>query len=369
MIIKDITLDFFRNYLHLEADFDPRINVIYGENAQGKTNLLEALAYLSSARSHRARYDRELIQFGVDSAFIKAEISSRGRDFTLEARLTRGARRQLYSNGVALKSAAELSGILNTVLFCPEDLSLIREGAAARRRFLDDCICQLRPRYAAALSEYRRLYEHKIRILRDWEQNPSLLDTLDDFNLRLSQTGAVLIHYRAHFIRKLRELTPGIHRDFSGGREKLEMHYKTVSTVTDAEAQPRALLPELLRHQEHHRRAELDSRQCLSGPHKDDLEVEVDGVSAKTFASQGQTRTAALSLKLACREIFCHDTGRWPVLLLDDVLSELDARRQSFVLERIEGGQVFITCCENMNTGQIRGGRTFHISRGRVTAG
>ena len=179
MIVHSIALDFFRNYVHLDARFSPEVNVIYGENAQGKTNLLEAVAYLSTASSHRARYDRELIQFGVDHAFVKAEVSARGRDFTLEARLGRGMRRQLYSNGVRLKSAGELSGVLNTVLFCPEDLYLIREGAATRRRFLDGCICQLRPKYAEALAEYRRLYEHKVRILRDWEEHPSLLDTLD----------------------------------------------------------------------------------------------------------------------------------------------------------------------------------------------
>jgi len=208
MIVHSIALDFFRNYVHLDARFSPEVNVIYGENAQGKTNLLEAVAYLSTASSHRARYDRELIQFGVDHAFVKAEVSARGRDFTLEARLGRGVRRQLYSNGVRLKSAGELSGVLNTVLFCPEDLYLIREGAATRRRFLDGCICQLRPKYAEALAEYRRLYEHKVRILRDWEEHPSLLDTLDEFNLRMAQTGALLIHYRAHFVKRLREVTP-----------------------------------------------------------------------------------------------------------------------------------------------------------------
>lgn len=206
-------------------------------------------------------------------------------------------RRQLYSNGVRLKSAGELSGVLNTVLFCPEDLYLIREGAATRRRFLDGCICQLRPKYAEALAEYRRLYEHKVRILRDWEEHPSLLDTLDEFNLRMAQTGALLIHYRAHFVKRLREVTPPIHLDFSGGREKLGLAYETVSTVTDPEDSPRSILPQLLAHQESHRKAELESRQCLSGPHKDDLTVELNGMSAKTFASQGQTRTAALSLQ------------------------------------------------------------------------
>ena len=238
MIVKSLELDFFRNYVHLEAVFDPRVNLIYGDNAQGKTNLLEAVAYLSTARSHRARYDREMIMLGVDGAFVKGEVRSRARDFTLEARLNRGARRQLWSNGVRLKTAGELSGILNTVLFCPEDLYLIREGGAARRRFLDSAICQLRPRYEQALSEYNRLYDHKVRILRDWQENLSLLSTLDDFNLRMAQTGALIVHYRAHFIRRLQESAPAIHRDFSGGKEELSLRYETVSTVTDPEPKP-----------------------------------------------------------------------------------------------------------------------------------
>ena len=366
MTVDHITLDFFRNYVHLEADFHPGVNVIVGDNAQGKTNLLEAVAYLSGASSHRARYDREMIQFGVDSAFLKGEVNSGGRDYTLEADLFRGARRQLRSNGVRLKTAAELSGILNTVLFCPEDLFLIKEGAAARRRFLDDCISQLRPRYAAALAEYKKLYEHKTRILRDSEEKPSLLDTLDDFSLRMAQCGAILIHYRAHFIKRLREIAPAVHADCSGGREALTLRYETVSAVTDPEAQPRDLLPHLLAHQEAHRAAEIASRQCLSGPHKDDVAVSIDGNPAKTFASQGQTRTAALALKLAAREVFKGDTGEWPVLLLDDVLSELDQRRQEFVLNRITSGQVFITCCEEEKLAQLREGRAFHIKNGTL---
>ena len=366
MIIKRLELNFFRNYAHLEADFDHRVNLIYGDNAQGKTNLLEAVAYLSAARSHRTRYDREMIMLDVDSAFIKGEMFSRDRDFTLEVKLFRGRGRQLCSNGVKLKAAGELAGILNTVLFCPEDLSLIKAGAAERRRFLDGAICQLRPRYAQALAEYNRLHEHKTRILRDWPENPSLLQMLDDFNLRMAQTGAVLIHYRAHFVKRLQEHAPAIHADFSGGREELELAYETVSTVTDPRRTPRELLPQLLEHQEAHRQAELDSRQCLSGPHKDDLAVTIGGQSAKTYASQGQTRTAALSLKLAQREIFQEETGEWPVLLLDDVLSELDARRQSFVLNRIRGGQVFITCCEEEKLEGLEGGKVFHIHDGRL---
>ena len=366
MTVHEITLDFFRNYVHVSARFHPGVNVIVGENAQGKTNLLEAIAYLSSASSHRARYDRELIRHGVDHAFLKGRVSSRGRELTLEADLHQGSRRQLRSNGARLKTAAELSGLLNTVLFCPEDLYLIREGAEARRRFLDGCISQLRPRYAQALAEYRRLYQHKTRILKDSEQYPGLLETLDDFSRRLAQCGAVLIHYRAHFVKRLAETAPAIHADCSGGREKLALRYETVSTVTDPEAPPKVLLPQLLAHQESHREAELAARACLSGPHKDELAVEIDGSPAKAYASQGQTRTAALALKLAARDIFRQETEEWPVLLLDDVLSELDARRQEFVLNRITDGQVFITCCEEGVLSRLKDGKAFYIHKGKL---
>ena len=184
--------------------------------------------------------------------------------------------------------------------------------------------------------------------------------------MAMARAGAVLIHYRAHFIRRLRDVVPPIHADFSGGREALGLRYATVSTVTDPEAPARDILPQLLEHQRTHRQAELDARQCLTGPHKDDLLVDLDGMEAKTYASQGQTRTAALSLKLGCREIFFQDTGEWPVLLLDDVLSELDHRRQAFVLNRIGGGQVFITCCEEDRLSGLEEGAVFHIQGGRL---
>lgn len=366
MTVDQITLDCFRSYTRAEAVFHPGVNVIAGENAQGKTNLLEAIAYLSSASSHRARYDRELIQHGAEHAFLRAQVTSRGRTLTLEAGLHRGARRQLRSNGVKLKTAGELSGLFNTVLFCPEDLYLIREGAEARRRFLDSCICQLRPRYAQALGEYKRLYQHKTRILRDSGEHPGLLAALDDFSMRMAQCGAVLIHYRAHFIRRLTETAPEIHADCSGGREKLGLRYETVSTVTDPEAGVKAILPQLVAHQEAHREAEIAARSCLSGPHKDDLLVEIDGSPAKAYASQGQTRTAALALKMAARDIFRQETEEWPVLLLDDVLSELDARRQEFVLNRITSGQVFITCCEEEKLTKLKSGKAFWVKDGKL---
>ena len=365
MRIDVLSLDFFRNYVHLDAAFDPNINVIYGDNAQGKTNLLEAVAYLSGV-SHRARYDKELIQFGVDHAFLKSSVLSRERTFLLEAELHRGARRVLRSNGVKLKNSGELSGIFQSVLFCPEDLYLIREGAAARRKFMDQSLCQLRPRYAQALAEYHRLYEHKTRILRDREDNPGMLAMLPDFNERMCRVGAILIYYRARYCRALEGYAAPAHEDCSGGREKLTLGYETVKTVLDPFAKTEDIARNLREHQESHYHAELASGLCLSGPHKDDFIVEVNGRSARQFCSQGQVRTAALSLKLADREIHRSAVGEYPVMLLDDVLSELDPKRQEYVLNRISGGQVFITCCENDRLDRLQAGRLFHIQNGEV---
>ena len=365
MKLRRIALDGFRNYTDFTADFSPGVNVIWGENAQGKTNLLEAIGFLSGARSHRARGDKELISFHRDQGTITAEVTSRGRDFLLEVQLFRGARRRLFVNHVKCKTAAELGGIVQTVLFCPEDLALIKAGAAERRSFLDHAICQLRPRYAEALAQYNKLLDHKTRILRDWEKHPSLLDVLEDFNEAMARAGALVIHYRAHFVRKLAEKAAQIQTEFSGGRETLALHYATVSTVRDPLGPTVELYEDLRRHQDSHAKAERDARSCLSGPHKDDLVARINGQPARQYASQGQTRTAALSLKLAERELFRDDTGQWPILLLDDVLSELDARRQDFVLRRITGGQVILTGCEAPD-GSFPEGRTLHIVQGKL---
>ena len=365
MKLRRIALDGFRNYTDFTADFSPGVNVIWGENAQGKTNLLEAIGFLSGARSHRARGDKELISFHKDQGTITAEVTSRGRDFLLEVQLFRGARRRLFVNHVKCKTAAELGGIVQTVLFCPEDLALIKAGAAERRSFLDHAICQLRPRYAEALAQYNKLLDHKTRILRDREKHPSLLDVLEDFNEAMARAGALVIHYRAHFVRKLAEKAAQIQTEFSGGRETLALHYATVSTVRDPLGPTVELYEDLRRHQNSHAKAERDARSCLSGPHKDDLVARINGQPARQYASQGQTRTAALSLKLAERELFRDDTGQWPILLLDDVLSELDARRQDFVLRRITGGQVILTGCEAPD-GTFPEGRTLHIVQGKL---
>lgn len=367
MIVKSISLNGFRNYKNVSASFSDGVNVIIGDNAQGKTNMLEALWFLASGRSFRERSDSSVIGFDADGFSVSAQIESGGREQRIDISLRRGGRKRISANGVRLKTAAELSERLTAVLFCPDDLHIIRDGAAARRRMMDQCICQLRPRYAAILSQFSRAYESKTRILRDHFEKPSLLDTLDDFSYRLACLGAELIYYRAHFVKKLALHASAIHSEFSGGADELELKYMTVSTVEDPERPPSEILPALLDHQRTHREAEIASGLCLSGAHKDDLDVSINGRAAKSFASQGQTRTAALSLKLAEREIHFSDRGEYPILLLDDVLSELDSGRRSFILNRIADGQIFITCCESGDIAERTGGRLIRVSGGVIS--
>jgi len=364
MELNKLRLENFRNYEKLETEFVPGVNLILGDNAQGKTNLLEAVFYLSMGHGFRTRKEMELLRFGAEFADLEASFFSRERQQSMRAILFAGRKpRQLYLGGVKQKSFAPFHGLLTTVLFCPEDLMVLKAGASQRRKLLDQALCQLRPGYAKALTEYQRLLDNKARILKDWKDNPSLTQLLPDYNLRMAQIGAMLIGYRANYLEKLDRCTGRYHREFSGGKESLRLSYKTVSTVTDPFAPRQILEAQILQHQDSHARAELDSGQCLTGPHKDDFDVLLDDISLKSFGSQGQVRTAAISLKLAERDIFRDDTGEMPILLLDDVLSELDIRRQDFVLNQIKTGQVFITCCEKDRLTDL--GQVILIEQGR----
>ena len=365
MKILDLSLTGFRNYESFQCAFDPGVNLIVGQNAQGKTNLLEAICYLSRGAACRTRKEAELIRFGSEFAELIATVESYGREQTLRTVMFAGRRpRRLFLSGVKKSSREDLDGVLNTVLFCPEDLMVLKKGAAERRKLLDDALCQLRPRYAQALEEYRRLLAQKSAALRARFEQPAMLELIPDYNERMAQTGAILIHTRARYLQELERRAAVYHESFSGGKETMRLDYQTVSTVTDPTASAATVYEQLREHQQSHYRAELDSQQCLSGPHRDDFETALNGLPMKAFPSQGQTRTAAISLKLAERDLFEADSGELPVLLLDDVLSELDPDRQDFVLNRIQNGQVFITCCEQEKITEI--GKTIQITDGRM---
>lgn len=365
MKINALELNHFRNYEQEKFLFDPAVNLICGENGQGKTNLLEAVAACSTMRLFRTAQKKEGLQFGQDHAFITADFEAQNRDFSIELRISRNKAMEIYKNGVRQKRQFDVQGLLKTVLFCPEDLMLVRAGANARRRFLDVALCQLRPNYARYLEEYHRLHEHKTRILRDSEEKPSLLSMWDDYSLRMAHFGARIIRYRAYYCKKLLCAAANIYTDIAP-HEVLFGIYQTVSSVTDPFAEAKQIEKELIDHVYSHKNAEIAAKSCLSGPHKDDLILQLDGRSAASFGSQGQVRTCTLSLKLAERELFFTEDGEYPVLLLDDVLSELDRRRQDFVLNRISSGQVMITCCEDGISEKLKAGAVFTIQNGEI---
>ena len=365
MNLIELTLRNFRNYEEISLELDPGVNLIVGDNAQGKTNLLEAIGYLGSGKSFRAQKTGEMIRFGTDFGEIEGQICSQERCQKLRWVLFSGSRpRQIYRNGVKKKTAGDIHGVLSSVLFCPEDLMILKTGSAPRRRFTDIAISQLRPNYDAALTEYNRILDSKSRILKDHFENPAVLEILPEYNTRLCQIGALLISYRARFFESLGKAAAVYHHSFSGGKEEFSLEYKTVSTVRDPFAPVQELTQALQEHLQDHYRAELETAQCLTGPHKDDFTVFLSGIDLKAYGSQGQTRTAAISLKLAQRELQKRETGEEPVLLLDDVLSELDPGRQDFVLNQIVSGQVFITCCEPGRFTKL--GKTIEVCKGQV---
>jgi len=365
MNLTELRLRSFRNYENLTVDFEPGVNLIVGDNAQGKTNLLEAICYLGSGKSFRAMKTGEMIRFGDDFAEIEGDVYAQERNQKLRWVLFSGSRpRQIWKNGVKKKTTAEISGILPTVLFCPEDLMVLKTGAAQRRRLGDHALCALRPNYEAALTEYNRILEQKSRILKDHFDNPRVLEILPEYNTRLCQVGALLISYRTRFYESLGKAAAQYHGQFSGFSEEFRLDYRTVSTVSDPFAPVAKLTEDLQEHLQRHYRAELETGQCLTGPHKDDFTVTLSGIDLKSYGSQGQTRTAAISLKLAQRQLMGREWGEEPVLLLDDVLSELDPGRQDFVLNQIVSGQVFITCCEPGRFTKL--GKTIEIRRGNL---
>lgn len=366
MRIDNITLYDWRNYSFAQANFVPGVNLLVGDNAQGKTNLLEAIIYLSQFQSFRTRSQSELIRIGADFSDLRANIICSDRNQNIRAVIFSGRRpRQLYLNDVKKKSSADFSGVLPTVLFCPEDLLVLKSGAQSRRRMIDHALCQLQPVYAAALMEYNRCLDQKSRILKDCTFKPGLLDILPEYNERLAQIGATIVYYRARYIRALNEAAQIYHSEFSGGKEVLHLSYQTVKTIENIYSPKQRLYECLREHQESHNRAERETGQCLSGPHKDDLNAEVNNLSVKSYGSQGQTRTAAISLKLAERELMRKILKEEPVLLLDDVLSELDAGRQDYVLNKLKEGQVFITCCEKNKLTEI--GKVFSVQNGCIS--
>ena len=333
MFIESIDLHNFRNYEELHLDLGEGTHIFYGENAQGKTNLLEAI-YLSAAnKSHRSAKDREMIRFGEEEAHIKVMAVRKDVRIRIDMHLKKDKNKGIAVNGVPLRRSRDFIGTLNAVIFSPEDLQIVKEGPQERRKFIDTELCQLDPIYTSSFINYRKALEERNKLLKDLYYEPSLQDTMDVWDEQLVRFGSDLIRKREEFIKELNELIQPIHNHLSGGREELRLRYEP-DVTEDAYAEKLRLA------------RDRDSRMKTTtvGPHRDDFGFILNDVDARVYGSQGQQRTSALSLKMAEISMVRKKTGNQPILLLDDVFSELDSGRQSYLLDGIQDIQTFITC-------------------------
>lgn len=333
MYIRSLQLANFRNYESLSLEFSEGTNILYGDNAQGKTNILEALYLVATTKSHRSVRDRDMIRFGCQEGHIRTVLIKNGVDYQVDMHLRAAKTKGLAINGQKLKRASQLMGLLHIVFFSPEDLTIVKNGPAYRRHFLDMELCQLDGDYLFNLNHYNRIVDQRNRLLKEIWNNPDLEATLDVWDDQLAEYGTKIIARRREFMEQLADLIGDIHLRLSGGREHLSLQY-----LPDTEAA--ALKEKLLQNRERDKYLKSTS----VGPHKDDFSFVCNEIDLRKFGSQGQQRTCALSLKLAEIELVKKMIGDSPVLMLDDVLSELDTNRQNTLLDSLGGIQTFITC-------------------------
>ena len=357
MFVESVELKNYRNYEELHMEFDPGTNVLYGDNAQGKTNVLESVYLCATTKSHRGSKDKEIIRFSQDESHIKMMIRKDGVPYRIDMHLKKNKTKGIAINGLPIRRASELFGIVNVVFFSPEDLNIIKNGPAERRRFVDLELCQLNRLYVHALAQYNRTLIQRNRLLKELSFKPELLDTLDIWDMQLASFGKDVIKSRREFADQLNELIRYIHSHLSGGWAELVIRYEPNTEENELEA---AL--------KRSRETDLRQRTTMAGPHRDDLSFVVNGIDIRRFGSQGQQRTAALSLKLAEIELVKKLVKDYPVLLLDDVLSELDSRRQEHLLSGIKHIQTIITCTglDDLVTHSFHIDRVFQIVNGTV---
>lgn len=333
MIIKSLELENFRNYGTLSIDFDSGTNILYGDNAQGKTNILEAIFLSATTKSHKGSKDRDIINFDAQEAHIRTYVVKDGLENRVDMHLRKNKSKGIAINGQKIKKAADLLGLLNVVFFSPEDLSIIKNGPADRRRFVDLELCQLDSVYLHDLNNYNKIINQRNKLLKELYFNPELKDTLSIWDTQLVAFGSKVIERRSVFVDQLNEILYEIHLKLSGGKEKLKIVYE-----------PDVLSDNFEKKLEISQEKDIKFKQTSTGPHRDDFSFMADDIDIRRFGSQGQQRTAALSLKLAELELVKKVTKDVPLLLLDDVLSELDSSRQNYLLNSIGDIQTIITC-------------------------
>ena len=357
MIIKSLELDHYRNYERLDIEFDEGINILYGNNAQGKTNILESIYYLGTTKSHKGSKDKDVIRFGKDESHIRSLVIKNGIDYKLDMHLRKSKSKVIAINGNQIKKASELLGIVNIILFSPEDLSIIKNSPSDRRRFMDLELCQLDKVYLSNLSNYNKIVNQRNTLLKDIWNHPELRDTLDIWDNQLVSLGSKIIERRELFVSQLNEIINEIHKKLSGEDKLLEINYSPNVTVQDYEKLMMS-----------NREKDIRYKLTSVGPHRDDFIFMIDGVDVKKFGSQGQQRTVALSLKLSEIELVKNLTGNPPILLLDDVLSELDSNRQNYLLNSIGDIQTIITCTglDEFINNRIHVNQVFKITNGTI---
>lgn len=357
MYIESIELKNFRNYQDLQLDFDKGTNIFYGDNAQGKTNILESVYICGTTKSHKGSKDKEIIRFGEEESHIRMMVKKDELSYKIDMHLRKNKAKGVAINGLPIKKARELFGIVNLVFFSPEDLNIIKNGPGERRRFMDLELCQLDQIYLTDLAGYNHIVNQRNRLLKDLYQNPSLRETLEIWDIQMLQYGKKIIEKRRDFVRDLNDVIKDIHRNLTGGEEHLEVIYEP---STESECFEETL--------KKNRERDMRMKMTSAGPHRDDLCFMVNGIDIRKFGSQGQQRTAALSLKLSEIYLVKEKIKDTPILLLDDVLSELDSNRQTYLLDSIHDIQTLITCTglDDFVSHQFHINKVFKVVKGEV---
>lgn len=357
MICSSLTLKNFRNIAEEHLSFDEGVNIFLGRNAQGKTNLIEALWLFSANRSFRSASETDFIRLGEKSAQIKTEFHKNERDQKEEIRFFSGKNREMLKNGVKIKPSEAL-GVFNCVLFFPEHLLLVKSGPEERRKFLDIAISQIKPQYDRLLKDYTALLSRRNYVLKS--QRRDLMDTLELYDMRLSKIGGLLSVTRRTYLNRLEEHAVNIIGEISSGREKTEFDFRSFCGEEDSRGAENKFFDEL----QANKNEDLRLGYTSTGSHRDDFVIHINGLAAKNYGSQGQQRSCVMALKLAEAELLKEETGEYPVMLFDDVFSELDYTRKSYITEKIKGKQVFISTCEKGRG--FKTARVFRIENGKV---
>ena len=364
MRISRLHLEQFRNIESLSVFPCETVNIIYGDNAQGKTNLLEAIWLLSGAKSFRGAKDADLIRFGESRALIESDFFCAGRQQTSKIQLE--GKKTAWLNDIRQDSITAFAGIFTTVVFSPSHLGLVKDGPAGRRKFLDTSICQITPRYIGMIGQYQRILLQRNTLLKDISYASALLDTLDIWDEKLSALGGVIIRMRMEYTRRLQKEAEDIYKGISMERESFSLAYRPFELPVQEGQTQREISSLLLEKMMQNRSEDLRSGSTGIGPHRDDLEISINGRSVRSFGSQGQQRSSVLALKLAESRCIGDILGERPVILLDDVMSELDQNRREYLLNHLTGSQIFITCCDKGYFSRLEGGRVFRMEHGQL---